>query len=751
MLIAVTLLAAVPAVRAAESLAVHVPADVRLFVELENAPDLLLPLLELDAWLTLTELLGQPTRREDADRWARLVEETLQMSPAEAIRTLFGRRVALIGTGLQPDEEAVVLCRPAGDPAELLRRWPVRPLPSTGQTSIFRLHNSLRVASFGPLLLLADDAAGRTFDHLLTQLETNAAPALANDPVYRRLLARVPADPSGVLFARLLTPATWPGLPTLALASPRLAALTPLLGNSTSFLCALHREDRLVHLTVVGDARGAAAARVPALRPLIERLPERTLAAWAGHIPYRDLDGLVATLPPQNLVRVAVEMQNKAGTLRALSDVLSTATCAAVGTVRPAGRPAGGPPAPALALLIGTTDAAAAAREWRALLHSTVALYKLLALRLGNRPPPLPFQPVAVGELSAEQLDLTGLLGDGPRAVLGELHLTWVIEDDALIIASHTDWLREIVAARRGATPTLQTTLDRTPRPPTGRRDTIIVVQAGPLADLGSLWLTHLERTAPDALREDWWRNYQPGGPQVRLGAQVTADGETRRLTVRAIQPGSPADGVLRPGDEIIGINRLRFTTTQPIAEFTRGLAARENPRWVDLIVERDRIVRVRRVPLPFVDPVQILRRIVAIGRIVQRAVYHDDAPDVEGPRAALTLELRAGAPPLFPFEIQPPESPPTDTAPAPPPPSETAAVPAEPPQPTPPSPPPAPSAPPPTPAATESAPVPAPTESPAAPAPPDSAPSPPPATSPVVDSPAPPPADSPPSSSAGG
>ncbi len=702
--------------RGADSLAVHVPADVRLFVELESAPDLLLPLLDPEAWLTLTELLGQPARREDADRWARQVQETLQMPPDEALRTLFGRRVALVGTGLQPDEEAVVLCRPAGDPAELLRRWPVRPLPSTGQTSIFRLHSSLRVASFGPLLLLADDAAGRTFDRLLTQLETNAAPALANDPVYRRLLARVPADPSGVLFARLIAPPAWPGLPTLALASPRLAALAPLLGNSTSVLCALHREDRLVHLTVVGDAPGSAVARIAALRPLVERLPERTLAAWAGHVPYRDLDGLVASLPEQNLVRVAVEMQNKVGTLRALTDVLSTATCAAVGTVLPAGRPAGGPPAPALAVLINTTDPAAAAREWTALLHSTVALYKLLALRLGNRPPTLSFEPVPVGELTGEQLDLTGLLSDGPRAVLGELHLSWVVEGDALIIASHTHWLREIVAARRGAAPTLETTLERTPRPPTGRRDTIIVVHSGPLADLGSLWLAHLERVAPATLSEDWWRNYQPGGPQVRLGAQVTADGEARRLTVRAVLPGSPADGVLRPGDEIIGVNRLRFATTQPIAEFTRGLVARENPRWVDLIVERDRVVRVRRVPLPFVDPVQVLRRVVAIGRIVQRAVYHDDAPDVDGPRASLTLELRAGAPPLFPFEIQPPESQPAAPGPAPAPPPTTAFAPADQPSSQPADP-----------------------GHPPAPAPTDSAPAPPPATNPPETAPAPP------------
>ena len=63
-----------------------------------------------------------------------------------------------------------------------------------------------------------------------------------------------------------------------------------------------------------------------------------------------------------------------------------------------------------------------------------------------------------------------------------------------------------------------------------------------------------------------------------------------------------------------------------------------------------------RRVPLRFVDPVQMLRRAVAIGQITQRVIYHDDVSDQAGPRGFLSVELRdASHGPLFHFELAPP------------------------------------------------------------------------------------------------
>ena len=129
--------------------------------------------------------------------------------------------------------------------------------------------------------------------------------------------------------------------------------------------------------------------------------------------------------------------------------------------------------------------------------------------------------------------------------------------------------------------------------------------------------------------------------------------------------PGLPAEGVLQPDDAVIGCNRRRFATSQPAEELRRGLAQRPNARWVDLLVERDRVVRVKRIALPFVDPIDVLWRLVAVGQVVQRVVYLGDIPDPAGPRGMLTIELRSGAPPLFDFPTTAAASPRALSAPA--------------------------------------------------------------------------------------
>jgi hypothetical protein len=157
-------------------------------------------------------------------------------------------------------------------------------------------------------------------------------------------------------------------------------------------------------------------------------------------------------------------------------------------------------------------------------------------------------------------------------------------------------------------------------------------------------------------LDENWWRKVQPGGRDVRLGVLVTSNSEQHGLKVLTVPPDAPAHGFLKVGDDIVGCNRRRFATSQPLEEMTRGLAERPDARWVDLLVEREGgMPRNRRIPLPFADPVQVLRRIVAIGHLLQRVVYSEDLADEVGPRGELTLQLRGTEGPLFGFAVEPP------------------------------------------------------------------------------------------------
>ncbi len=657
-----------PATAEDESLAHHVPADVGLFLELRHADDLLIPLTEPQAWLTVAELAGQPARLEDTEEWRQRVQQTVNMSPVEAIRKLFSQRVAFVAEGLRQSYDAVVLCRPPGDPMALIHGWQARPLPTATSTSVYRLPNNVGLALHDDLLVFGDNNAAGMFPTALRLLETGSPITLADDPTYKRLLARVPQDPDGVFFARLRGPAA-----TTVPTTSRPAALNlpgPLRGSS-NVLLALHRAGRLLHFSAVGDqgdrpvSPASAPAPQTALRDLVAGLPERTLLAWAGNVEYSTLPEAIGALPERSVLRLAFDLQKRAGTVQRLTETLSPATCVALGVVWPEKRPQAGPPVPACAVLVTTSKPEVVNEEWGTLFHSTLAIYKLLSLKVGPVHEPLQLQSITLEGTPAEQLDLSPLIGWDPRETpFGEVELAWAMDGNVLIIASHSDWLRQIIAARRGRAPRLAGVLELLPPSPAGECDNIFVAQSGPIADLGAIWLEYLQQTIPVVLRQDWWRAWQPGGRNPKLGIQVISDTEHKRLRVESITPGTPADGILKPGDEVFGCNDRRFATSQPVTEIARGLASRPDARWIDLYIERERVVRVCRVPLPFVDPVQVLRRLVAIGQIVQRVVYSDGVPDADGPRGSLTLELRGDPKPLFAFEAPAPSTKPAPTSP---------------------------------------------------------------------------------------
>lgn len=630
-----------------------VPADVGLFVELREADDLLVQLVEPQLWLTLAELAGQPASLRETEHWRQQVQQTLQLSPPDAIHALFSQRVAFVAEGLRNTQDAVVLCRPAGDRRELLRRWQARPLPTSGRTAVYRLPNNVGLAVHGDVLVFGDQVHEGMFERVLAQLEGAETPPLADEPEYQRLLARAPSDPDGVLFVRL----DQPGSPAAASAPARspVPELRQLLRGSSNVLLVLHRASQTLHVSVVSDGPGATPPHEVSLMELAGRLPGSTLAVWAGHVDYPGLAQVITSLPERSIFRVAYQLQRGTGSMQRLLAAMNSATCVALGTAMPENRVLPAPPIPALAVLVAVRDAQAVATEWSHLFGTTLALYRLLALKVAQSPPLPPIESMRLEDADAEVLDLSLLVGAQPEQTpLGELHLCWALDDGVLIVASHVQWLREILSARHGHGPQLAGFLEASNRTALQRPETLIVGQTAALGDLGTFWLHYCERFAPGMLTEDWWRKYQPGDGEVRLGAQVTVDPERPRLLVRSVTPDSPADGILRPGDEIIGCNRRRFSTSQPVAEIHEGLAQRPHARWIDLLVERDRIVRVRRVPLPFVDPLEIVRRVSAIGRVAQRVVYVEEAPDEAGTRGYLTLELRTDPHPQFKFAPPP-------------------------------------------------------------------------------------------------
>lgn len=655
------------------SLAALAPADVGLYVEMRDADDLLIPLAEPQLWTTLAELAGQPAHPEDAELWRLLIRRTIGMEPADAIRTLFSDRVAFMGDGIGRSQDAVVLCRMDSQVpvSTLLDLWRATPTLDPGLPQYYSLRNHIGLGSYQDALLFGDKRPTEGLFRRALRFLAAGAPdgSLANDATYRDLLSRVPPDPDGVLFARLL-----PVLPSASASQPAsgeararvvasdLPQLPGPLRGADHALIALHRRDALLHFTAVGDGPVRLTPPAEAARRLVERLPADTLFAWGGRIDWRAVGAAAESLPERNVFRMAFDLQERGQGLDRLLDALNDDTCLAIGAVRPRERAADAPPLPAVAVLVHCSDPAAAGREFALFVQSCVTVSNFVSLAAGVPLLP-PIESLAASDASPSQaviqrLDLTQLLGDDGRKLVGELELCWATTGDALVVATHCDWLRAILAAsgdRRGA---LAEVVAQMQHPIPANAAMVTVMQTGPLADLGQMWVNHLRRVTPEIFDERWWRQRQPNASNVQLGIDVTEDGPNQRLRVDGVTPRMPCAGLIQPGDQIIGVNNRRFRGEHPIHEMRRGLDRRPHNRYVDLLVEREGNVFVVRVSLPFIDPMQMLQRVVAVGRLAQRVAYCDFRAERALPRGTLTIELRRSPAPLIDFRPSPTSAP---------------------------------------------------------------------------------------------
>lgn len=630
------LLAAPALADAEDSLARLLPADTGLYVELNDAPDLLALLTEPQIWTTLAELAGQPATPAEAAVWRSRVERTVGMPPEEAIRVLFARQVAFAGTGPGRAQDAVVLCRiPPAESQRLLKAWGATPLQGIARRETYQLYGNIGAAVAGDALLFGDLSVPEGYFFRVLNFDAPPAETLAGDAMFAALRRRVGVDADGLLFARLhaeRAPATQPATQ---------AASAPAADGASAVLLGLRREGPRLNLTYASDA--PAPTREANAEALFWNLPASTLAAWQGSVDYAAVFESTQTLPERNAVRILAGLPGVQDIFRRFERGLRSGACVALGRVAPATE--GAPPIPAIGVLLPVKDAEQAESALEDLLATMSALYETFALASGARPLP-PAEAFELDGRPARRIDLSGLTEALGAPVLRPLQLCWQLDDDRLIVASHVDWLREIVAAQRAGGQTLSDAAATRGLRRGASASTRVWLDADAASALGVQWLEYLERTAPDVLTEQWWRSRQPGGA-VRIGVDVQSDPEHRRLKITRVLPGSPASGLLEVGEYIVGCEGERFSSEDLLAETRAAIENRPNARWVSLLVVRDNVTLIRRIPVPFVDPIQSLRRLTAIGRIAQRFYFHDDLRDRDGARGHLVIDLRVRAEPV--------------------------------------------------------------------------------------------------------
>lgn len=609
-----------------ESLARFVPADAGLYVEATNSEDLLIALSTPQLWVSLAEVAGQPADIGDTKIWEQRIRDTIGMGTTEAIQRLFSRQVAFVGPAPGKAQDAAILCRPRESVKPLLAEWKARPLPHAGKASSYRLFANLGLALWSDVACFGDpQQADGVYRRVLNVVDAKDNASLARNKLYVELSKRLPADYDAMFFARFGG----------AAASGKAATTQPATANAGVAICAtMKRQNGWLDFRIVSnrdDVRRDGAD----LRPLLHGLPRDAIAHWAGTIDYDGLLGSAESLPQQSPLRIALQIMNRDSGLRELLENLAGPTVVVAGTATPTRLLDDAPAVPVLAFAVKTRDAETVATQLEATLGNAASVYNLLALQRGW---PLVEAPAlqTIAGVESHTIDLRPLLGTEPeKTPIGELELCWAFHDDELILATHSTWLGSVMRARQAADILSAQDADRAQAPPTVQR---VEVRTRQLAALGGAWLQYWERTSPHILTEQYWRKFQPGGGFVRLGFVATQKAAEKLLVVDKVGADSPASSVIQPGDAILGFEGRRFQTETPAQEFRDGLMKRPHARWIDLQVRTKSGRRVtRRIPLPFFNPIDLLRRLDALQNVVTDVSY----AEYRAPNAAAERRLR--------------------------------------------------------------------------------------------------------------
>ncbi|MDX2198415.1 MAG: hypothetical protein SF069_05520 [Phycisphaerae bacterium] len=683
--------AALAAAPEKDSLAFVAPGSIGLFVEIRDSEDLLLALSQPEMWRLLADLAGQPAELADTGEWTARIEKTISMTPPQAIRKLFSDRVAFVGEGPGRSQDAAVLCRPREALPQLVELWQAKPVEFSGKSKLYSLYANLGLAAVGDVICFGDPRPTEgTFQQVLTCFERDGAGSLAADAEFLECLREVPPNPHAVLFARFhpqhgllagppggasaSAPTSMPSsapvesaasAPSSAPAEAGVAQSLPSLwADRATLLLAMHRDGRRLAFTIVGDERAALAITGDGAGSLRNTIPRESLLSLSGRVDVAQATQNLQRLPA---ARSAIQFLDRAAGFRDAVDALDGRFAIALGEIAPPTTRETAPAIPAIAITLGLKQPidAAQAGTW---LAGLVSAYNLVALSAGRAPlqsSDLPRDDARrVTVVPLDELLPPGIL----REHLAELELAFALDDDHLIFASHREWLERVLSAATDEPPrdvaaaaladaaaatreieTAPAAADTAPPPSSSIRELRgggfrAEADVERLARGAARWLEYLKTVAPECLEESWWRERQPLAGPPRLGITVTQTPDTRRLRVDRVEPDSPAFGVLQPGDQIFAAERREFASSQPAHEFREAIMARPHATWIDLSIQRDREVRLqRRLRIPFVNPIDWLTRLAALGHLTRSIEYAEDRSSPRR-RGTLVVELQGSA-----------------------------------------------------------------------------------------------------------
>jgi hypothetical protein len=534
-------------------LARFAPADTGLFVEVDGLIQLSMYLRERDMWGVVENLLAEGKAQQG---WPAALAASLGIESSRDLARLFRERVALAAPDWQHLSQGVLVFSVSNPQAlRLVTRAPrAQRVGSRGQVALYRTHGGMWLAQRNQLMVVARHRDPRSFfDRCVTLLNGPAGGSLADQAGFRATLKD--------LGAPRLAWAYWSAQERVnSQPSSRLTSWWPDLREGA---LAVRRGDTGIEIALRGTRNQAPdEGYQPRVRvDRLHRLPQLTLAAWATSVDAAEVFEAAAQLEfPKAYGDTWRAMLADADTVGFRDEVLARVgprclLCLSANFRKPELDPQ-------FALLIESVDAPAVVTALRRLTTQALARYtprenaNSSGLQLTSEnyhgtdihtliwpANGTASSPASLAELAARNMTPSIAAADG-----------WVV------LATTRDEIREIIDAQDGLTPTLGETIPLTDTA-TRRSGGVAVLQSALTHSMLSYWGAVIKE------------GQVGGGTRLRLGIQVRRDPTPGAVVIENITSNGPADGVLRPGDRIVGCNGQLLRLDEPLAHL-RGLLA---------------------------------------------------------------------------------------------------------------------------------------------------------------------------------
>jgi len=606
------------------------PGDVRLFIEFRNLAAIRSIFRTRGIWEAVQQL---STPAATTQPWQLHAERSLGLTPDQAIDELLGARAALLTVNPARWEVGVVIAElpPQIEVRTVLRRWRAKQERTDGPVQRYSLPGGLGLAVRGRVLMFGpkEDPDG-LWDRSAALMADRAGPTLAGRSDVAALRAAAPEEYSCLIYTAWTDPASAD--------DPR----------SNRLLCTATVSNDGIDCELRGSVRPADGKPAVWTAADLAKLPGDAAFLWArshdavtihrwlatDNAPLTSLSGM--------LFQTFVAGQDDR---RRIADSIGP-RFAWIAEVPPT-RVRGEAVMPAVAMVCETGDAAGLIRRIDGGMELLTAFLEFIS----GKPTTQESTLIKKTDIAGESLHWVDW-GPGLEARLGlpgaaTVQPCWLALDGRLILASARSLATRIIESRtETATRARQKWIETfaADKPVTD----YFRIDGQKLAALIHGWDGYLSRKHPEMLTPHYWKDWTDRRIEERrrLGVALKPAPERGGVEVVSVDPGTPAEGRLEPGDVIIEAAGRPMATSQPTRAIAEAYQQARDSLVFPLVLKRGEEERRIVIPLPMLptfteefDPVATLRRLASLAsRVDSIAAIGRMGP---GPRIEVRGQLR--------------------------------------------------------------------------------------------------------------